>query len=43
MKLESVQKLIADGLPCEGLSVQGDENYPQALIVSSCFVGKSRV
>ena len=43
MKLESAQKLIADGLPCEGLSVQGDENYPQALIVSSRFVGKNRV
>ena len=43
MKLESVQKLIADGLPCEGLSVQGDEHYPQALIVSSRFIGKNRV
>ncbi len=43
MKPEQVQKIIADGLQCEGLSVQGDDNYPKALIVSSQFVGKSRV
>ena len=43
MKAEQVQKIIADGLPCEGLSVQGGDNYPKALIVSSQFVGKSRV
>ena len=43
MKPEQVQKIIADGIPCEGLSVQGDDNYPKALIVSSQFVGKSRV
>lgn len=43
MQLEQIQKIIAEGLPCEGLSVQGDANYPQALIVSACFAGKSRV
>ena len=43
MKPEQVQKIIAGGNPCEGLSVQGDDNYPKALIVSSQFVGKSRV
>ena len=43
MQPEQIQKIIAAGLPCEGLSVQGDENYPQALIVSSRFIGKSRV
>ena len=43
MKPAEIQKIIADGLPCEGLSVQGDDNYPQALIVSSQFVGKNRV
>lgn len=43
MKAEQVQKIIAEGISCEGLSVQGDDNYPQALIVSSQFVGKSRV
>ena len=43
MQPEQIQKIIAAGLPCEGLSVQGDENYPQALIVSSRVIGKSRV
>ena len=43
MQPEQIQKIIAAGLPCEGLSVQGDENYPQALIVSSRFIGKNRV
>ena len=43
MTPEQVQQIIAEGIPCEGLSVQGDENYPKALIVSSQFVGKSRV
>lgn len=43
MKSEQIKQIIADGLTCEGLSVRGDENYPQALIVSSLFVGKSRV
>ena len=42
MKAEEIQKIIAAGLPCEGLSVQGDD-YPQALIVSSQFEGLSRV
>ena len=43
MKPEQVQQIIAEGIACEGLSVQGDENYPKALIVSSQFVGKSRI
>ena len=43
MKPAEIQKIIADSLPCEGLSVQGDDNYPQALIVSSQFAGKNRV
>ena len=42
MNAEEIQKIIAAGLPCEGLSVQGDD-YPQALIVSSQFEGQSRV
>ena len=42
MNAEEIQKIIAAGLPCEGLSVQGDD-YPQALIVSSRFEGQSRV
>ena len=43
MQAEQIKKLIADGLPCEGLHVEGDGDYPQALIVSSYFVGKTRV
>lgn len=43
MKPAEIQSIIAEGLPCEGLSVQGDDNYPQALIVSSQFAGKNRV
>ena len=43
MKPEQVQQVIAEGLPCEGLSVQGDDNYPKALIVSSQFIGKTRI
>ena len=43
LEAEQIKKLIADGLPCEGLHVEGDGNYPKALVVSSHFVGKSRV
>ena len=43
MKPEQVQQIIAEGLPCEGLSVQGDDNYPKALIVSAQFIGKTRI
>ena len=43
MTPEQVQQIIAESIPCEGLSVQGDENYPKALIVSSQFIGKSRI
>jgi acid stress-induced BolA-like protein IbaG/YrbA len=43
LEAEQIKKLIADGLPCEGLHVEGDGNYPKALIVSSHFIGKSRV
>jgi acid stress-induced BolA-like protein IbaG/YrbA len=40
---DQIKRIIAEGLPCEGLHVEGDGNYPKALIVSSQFVGKSRV
>ena len=43
MEPEQVKKLIAEGLPCEGLHVQGDGQHFEALIVSSLFEGKSRV
>jgi len=43
MHPEEVQKLIAAGLPCEHLQVEGDGQHFEALIVSAEFVGKSRV
>ena len=43
MQPERVKKIIADGLLCEELHVQGDGEHFEALVVSSLFVGKSRV
>ena len=43
MHPEQVQKLIAAGLPCEYLLVEGDGHHFEALIVSAEFAGKSRV
>ena len=43
MQPEQVQKIIAEGLPCEGLRVKGDGQHFEALIVSSLFIGKNRV
>ena len=43
MDPERVKQLIAEGLPCEGLHVQGDGQHFEALIVSAQFEGKSRV
>jgi acid stress-induced BolA-like protein IbaG/YrbA len=43
MNPDRVKTLIADGLPCETLQVEGDGEHFEALIVSARFVGKSRV
>ncbi|MES2771083.1 MAG: BolA family protein [Pseudomonadota bacterium] len=43
MSPEQVQELIAQGLDCTHLQVQGDGHHFEALIVSSLFSGKSRV
>ena len=43
MNSEQLKKLIAEGLPCEGLHVEGDGEHFEAILVSSIFVGKSRV
>jgi acid stress-induced BolA-like protein IbaG/YrbA len=43
MDTDRVKILIADGLPCERLEVESDGHHFEALIVSACFVGKSRV
>ncbi len=38
-----IQGYIAQGLPCEHLTVEGDGAHFEALIVSSVFEGKSRI
>jgi acid stress-induced BolA-like protein IbaG/YrbA len=43
MEAEQIKKIIATGLACEGLSVEGDGEHFEAIIVSAEFVGKSRV
>ena len=43
MQSEQIKKAIADGLACEGLSVEGDGEHFEAIIVSSEFIGKSRI
>jgi acid stress-induced BolA-like protein IbaG/YrbA len=43
MHPEQVEKLIATGLPCEHLQVEGDGHHFEAVIVSTEFAGKSRV
>ena len=43
MQSEQIKKAIAAGLACEGLSVEGDGEHFVAIIVSSEFIGKSRI
>ena len=43
MHTEQIKKIIAAGLFCEGLHVDGDGEHFEAILVSSGFVGKSRV
>ena len=43
MQSEQIKKTIAVGLACEVLSVEGDGEHFEAIIVSSEFVGKSRI
>ena len=43
MHPEKIQKLIAAGLPCEHLQVEGDGQHFEAVIVSAEFAGKNRV
>ena len=40
---EDIKRIIAEGLICEGLHVEGDGYQFEAILVSSQFVGKSRV
>ena len=43
MDTEQLKKIIAAGMACEGLNVEGDGQHFEAIIVSSEFVGKNRV
>ena len=43
MHSEQIKKIIAKGLPCEHLHVEGVGEYFEALVVSPVFVGKNRV
>ena len=43
METEQIKKIIAACLSCEGLHVEGDGEHFEAILVSSGFVGKSRV
>ena len=43
MHSEQIKKIIAAGLSCEGLHVEGDGEHFEVILVSSAFVGKSRV
>ena len=43
MEIEQVKKIIAAGLACEGLHVEGDGQHFEAILVSAAFAGKSRV
>ena len=43
MQSEQIKKIIADGLACESLHVEGDGEHFEAVVVSSLFAGKNRV
>ena len=43
MDSERIKQIIATGLACEGLHVDGDGEHFEAILVSSAFAGKSRV
>ena len=43
MDSERIKQIIATGLACEGLHVEGDGEHFEAILVCSAFAGKSRV
>lgn len=43
MHSEQIKEILADGLDCETLQVEGDGDHFEALVVSAQFSGKSRV
>jgi acid stress-induced BolA-like protein IbaG/YrbA len=43
MHPDQIKQLILAGMPCDHLSLDGDGQHFEAVVVSSEFVGKSRV
>ncbi len=43
MESETIKRIIAEGLDCEGIHVDGDGQHFEAILVSMAFAGKSRV
>ena len=43
MDIEKIKRVIAEGLVCEGLHVEGDGQHFEAILVSTEFTGKNRV
>ena len=43
MQPEFVQAILAEGMPCQYLTVDGDGHHFNAVIVSTEFAGKNRV
>ena len=43
MHPDKIKELIAAGMPCDYLELDGDGHHFEALIVSAEFIGKSRV
>ena len=43
MQPDQVKQLIAAGMACEALHVEGDGQHFEAMVVSAEFVGKNRV
>jgi acid stress-induced BolA-like protein IbaG/YrbA len=41
--VDDIRRLIAAGIPCDTLEVEGDGRHFSALIVSPAFEGKTRV
>ena len=43
LQSEDIKRVIAEKLVCEGMHVEGDGYQFEAILVSSEFIGKSRV
>jgi acid stress-induced BolA-like protein IbaG/YrbA len=43
MQPETVQAILAEGMPCQHVAVEGDGHHFNAVIVSAEFAGRNRV